>query len=113
MINKSLSEIEQIYELELEKVFNEIKKQKRKTGSKSKDFESYKVLLQFPEGMKPYSTVIAKEIEDKTNCQCLIWLGSCFGGCDVPVEAEKLGIDLIIQFGHSKWGFKDKKVKVL
>ena len=101
-MNKSLSEIEQIYNLELENVFNTIKKNHAK-----------KVLLQFPEGMKPYSTVIAKEVEEKTNCKCMIWLGSCFGGCDVPIEVEKLGVDLIIQFGHSKWGFKDKKIKAL
>jgi len=102
MINKSLSEIEEIYDLELEKVFNTIKKNHAK-----------KVLLQFPEGMKPYSTVIAKEIESKTKADILIWLGSCFGGCDVPIGVERLGVDLIIQFGHSKWGFKDKKVKIL
>ncbi len=102
MQNKTISEIEQIYELELEKVFNVIKKNHVK-----------KVLLQFPEGMKPYSTVIAKEIENKTGCKILIWLGSCFGGCDVPLDVERLGVDLIVQFGHSKWGFKDKKIKVL
>ena len=39
------------------------------------------------------------EIEGKTDSEVFIWLGTCFGGCDVPLEVEKLGVDLIIQFG--------------
>ncbi len=101
MENKSFEEINSIYDLEINKIINTIKKNKAK-----------KVLLQFPEGMKPYSTIIASEIEKKAKCQCFIWLGSCFGACDIPLEADKL-IDLIIQFGHSKWNFKNKGIKVL
>ena len=45
---------------------------------------------------------------------CFIWLGSCFGGCDIPVEVDKLGVDLIIQFGHSDWSYDKKKgIRVL
>ncbi len=94
VIKKSISEISEVYDLELDKIMKTIKKQKSK-----------KVLLQFPEGMKPYAQVINDYIEDKTKCQCFIWMGSCYGACDVPLETEKLGIDLIIQFGHSEWKF--------
>lgn len=102
MEKKSISEIEREYELEIDKIVKTIKKQKAKL-----------VLLQFPDGLKPYSTVIADEIEKKTKAEILIWLGSCFGACDVPLQAEKLKpkIDLIIQFGHSVWKFKNKRIE--
>ena len=96
MQKKTINEVNEIYDLELDKIINNIKKQKAKL-----------VLLQFPEGMKPYSAVIADEIENKTNCKCLIWLGDCFGACDTPnVDNLKPKVDLIIQFGHSGWKFK-------
>ena len=94
MENKTIDEINEIYDIEINKIVKTIKKGENK-----------KVLLQFPEGMKPYSTVIANEIEGNTDSEVFIWLGTCFGGCDVPLEVEKLGVDLIIQFGHSVWKF--------
>ena len=92
MENKSIEEINELYNLELDKITKTIQKQKAK-----------QVLLQFPEGMKPYATTIADNIEGKTKTQCFIWLGTCFGACDIPLEVENLKIDLIIQFGHSPW----------
>jgi len=102
MEKKTISEIEKIYDLELDKVIKTIKKEKSK-----------RVLLQFPEGMKPYSIAICDEIEDKTKIECLIWMDSCFGACDLPLDVEKLDVDLIIQFGHSNWSYKRKDIKVL
>lgn len=90
---KSINEINEIYDLELEKIVRTIRQNKAKL-----------VLLQFPEGLKPYSTVISEEIKKKTKTEILIWLGDCYGACDVPLETEKLGVDLIVQFGHSEWG---------
>lgn len=111
--NKSINEIEEIYELEIDKIVKTIKKEKVRAGS-AKAENRLKVLLQFPEGMKPYSQVICDEIESRVKCQCYIWLGSCFGACDVPVEVSNLGVDLIVQFGHSSWSYEKKKgVKVL
>ena len=99
MQQKSLSELRENYELELEKALGVIKKQK-----------SRKVLLQFPDGLKPYAIEIQKELESKTkNTEFFIWLDSCFGACDLPLETEKLGIDLIVQFGHSAWDYSSKK----
>ncbi len=101
--NKSINEIEEIYELEIEKIVKTIRKEKAKM-----------VLLQFPEGMKPYSQVICDEIEDKTGSLCLIWLDSCFGACDIPIEVKRLGVNLIVQFGHSSWKYsKGAGVKVI
>jgi len=48
-----------------------------------------------------------------SNCECFIWLGSCYGGCDVPIETERLGMDLIVQFGHSAWNFKNNEIRVI
>ena len=95
MKNKSFNEINEIYDLEIERIIKTINSQKAK-----------KVLLQFPDGMKPYSTAISEEIENRADCKCFIWLDTCFGACDLPLQTEKLGIDLIIQFGHSDWKFK-------
>jgi 2-(3-amino-3-carboxypropyl)histidine synthase len=101
MQKKSIEEINKRYKLEIPKIVKTIKKQKAKN-----------ILLQFPEGMKPYSQTIASEIESQTNSNCMIWLDSCFGACDIPIETREI-TDLIIQFGHSKWKFNDKNVKVL
>jgi 2-(3-amino-3-carboxypropyl)histidine synthase len=98
MKKTTINEIEQVYDLEINRIINVVKKEKAK-----------RVLLQFPEGVKQYSGEILKEIESKADCNCFIWLDSCFGACDLPVEVEKLGIDLIIQFGHSNWSYSKNK----
>lgn len=110
MKEKTISEINEIYDLEIDRVIENIKLQKEKAGSaKAEGF--FKVLLQFPEGLKPYALAICSFIENKTNCRGFIWMDTCFGACDLPLETERLGIDLIIQFGHSKWGYgKDKNI---
>ena len=103
MQNKTISEINEKYDLEIERIVRTIEKERAK-----------KVLLQFPEGMKPYATVICEEIEKKTNASCFIWLGTCFGACDIPQEVEGIGVDLIVQFGHSDWSYgKEKNIDVL
>jgi 2-(3-amino-3-carboxypropyl)histidine synthase len=102
MQKKTFEEINEEYDFEIERIVKTIKKQKAK-----------KVLLQFPDGLKPYSTIICTEIEKKTKTKCFIWMGSCFGACDVPTETEKMSIDLIIQFGHSQWKHKRKDIKVV
>ena len=81
-----------MYNLELDKVLNEIEKSKAK-----------KILVQLPDGLKPRAKEIKEYLEKNTASEILIWAGSCFGACDVPSEAKNLGVDLIIQFGHSAW----------
>lgn len=92
-MEKSINEIEKIYDLELNKVISNIKKSKAKL-----------VLLQFPDGLKSYATVIVDYLETKTKTKFMIWFGSCFGACDTPVLGKELEkkIDLVIQFGHSE-----------
>jgi 2-(3-amino-3-carboxypropyl)histidine synthase len=58
--------------------------------------------LQMPEGLKPEGTRLAKIIE-KTGALPIISADPCYGACDLATaEAERLGIDLIVHFGHSK-----------
>ena len=86
-----IKEIEGDYDLELERVIRTINKRKAKT-----------VCIQLPDGLKQKAVSIAEYIEEKTKAICMIWLGSCFGACDTP-PVKDLGIDLLIQFGHSEW----------
>jgi 2-(3-amino-3-carboxypropyl)histidine synthase len=83
-----LKDLQEKYELELERIISEIKKENPKS-----------VLLQFPDGLKPYATEITDYIQSKTSADVRIWLGSCFGACDIP----KTDADLVIQFGHAEW----------
>lgn len=79
------------YDLELNKAVKQIKKNKARL-----------VLIQLPDGLKPKAELIKTALESKTKATILIWLGSCFGACDIP-DVKKLGIDLIVQWGHSEW----------
>lgn len=92
METKTINDLNEKYYLELEKIILKIKKGKYKL-----------VLLQFPDGFKPYATTIVDYLEKETNTQFLIWMGSCFGACDIPTGLENLRkkIDLFIQFGHN------------
>ena len=79
-----------MYDLEIEKIISEIKKQEAKL-----------VCLQLPDGIKPKAEEIQKRIEKETKAQVVIWGGSCYGSCDLPLEVKRLGVDLLIHFGHS------------
>lgn len=89
----AIEEINEKYNLDLDKIISEIKKSKAKL-----------VLLQFPDGLKLYATTIVNFLEQKTNAEFLIWMETCFGACDTPTGIEKLKpkIDLTIQFGHNE-----------
>ena len=92
MQKKTINEVNEIYDLEIDKIVKGIK------GKRAK-----KVLLQFPEGLKPYAQVICDEVSENAGCECFIWMETCFGACDVPnIENIKKDVDLIVQFGHSK-----------
>jgi 2-(3-amino-3-carboxypropyl)histidine synthase len=72
-----------------------IKQEIAKLGAK-------RVLLQLPEGLKPEGPRLAKVIEG-TGAVPIISADPCYGACDLATaEAEHLGIDLIIHFGHAK-----------
>lgn len=88
-----LNELEEHYELELDRVVDEIKEKKAEI-----------VLVQFPDGFKRWATVVIDYLEEKTEgVEFIIYMEACFGACDFPVGIEHLRpkIDLIVQFGHS------------
>ena len=80
------------YDLELQRVIHEILEKNAKV-----------VALQLPDGMKPQAKEIVDAIKIKTDALVLIWAGSCFGACDIPVELDRLGVDLLIHYGHTEW----------
>ncbi|MFH1503307.1 MAG: diphthamide synthesis protein [Candidatus Diapherotrites archaeon] len=94
MKNKDIEKLNEFYDLNLDKIPFEIRK-----------FRAKLVLLQFPDGLKPYAVSIVNYLKKKTfrKTDFLIWFGSCYGACDIPIGLEKLKpkIDLIIQFGHN------------
>jgi 2-(3-amino-3-carboxypropyl)histidine synthase len=93
MQGKTVTEIEEKYELDLDKIVLKIK-----------NSNSNLVLLQFPDGLKPYAVCIVDYLREKTKAEFLVWFGTCFGACDIPILGKDLEkkIDLIIQFGHNK-----------
>jgi 2-(3-amino-3-carboxypropyl)histidine synthase len=79
------------FDLEEERVKQEI----HKNGAN-------RVLIQLPEGLKPQAIDIAKVVE-KSGALAIISTDPCYGACDLATyEAELLGADLMIHYGHSK-----------
>ena len=81
-----------MYNLETKRVIDKIKELNAKI-----------VCLQLPDGIKPKAEEIQKAIEKETKAQVVIWGGSCYGSCDLPLEVKRLGVDLLIHYGHSPW----------
>jgi diphthamide biosynthesis enzyme Dph1/Dph2-like protein len=81
-----------LYKPEVEKAVEEIKQTESKT-----------VCIQLPDGMKPYAKEIADTIESQTDAKVLIWLGSNFGACDIPLGLNRMGVDLLISWGHNRF----------
>ena len=79
------------YDFELPRATEEIKK--KKAGL---------VGLQFPEGLKTHAVDIARQIEKETGAKTVTFLGPVYGACDTKErEAQMLGVDLVIHFGHT------------
>lgn len=87
-MNYTLANLEKDYELELEKIISEIKEQNPKG-----------ILLQLPDGLKPWGPAICDYLEEALDSEIRIWLGSCFGACDLPNSEA----DLVVQLGHAPW----------
>jgi len=80
-------------DLEIDKVIEEIRRKNPK-----------KILLQFPDGLKPYSNIIYDRLKKEfPDIEIFIWLGETFGGCDIPIWLDRYGFDMIIHFGHFKF----------
>lgn len=85
--------VEYEYDLELDKLVLQIKEKNAKS-----------ILLHLPDGLKPKAEMIQEFIyKHHPDIDVIIWAGSNFGSCDLPVDAERSGVDLIVHFGHSPW----------
>ena len=80
-----------LYDLELERVIQEITTRKAK-----------KVLLQLPDGMRPLASQIVNSIEQSTDAKIILSGDSCYGACDIALtQAQQLLMDLIVHYGHT------------
>ncbi|MHC1601187.1 MAG: diphthamide biosynthesis enzyme Dph2 [Candidatus Nezhaarchaeales archaeon] len=81
-----------MYEFKIEDTINFIRQKKVK-----------RLLLQFADGLKPFSTSVAKEIEGGVeDIEVIISGDSCYGACDVAFdEALCIGADGLIHYGHT------------
>lgn len=67
-----------------------------------------RVLIQLPEGLKPYGPRLAETIEE-TGAEAIIAADPCYGACDLMIEEAKgLNADLVVHFGHSPMPGFDK-----
>lgn len=79
------------FDLELDRIVKEVQEKDAKL-----------VLIQLPDGLKPQAKIVVNTIEKETSAKAIIWLSSCYGGCDIPVGLPK-DIDLLIAFGHNQF----------
>ena len=78
------------FDLEEKKLKKEISKRKAKI-----------VLVQLPEGLKAEGPRLANLIEE-AGALAIVSADPCYGACDLAIpDAESLGADLIIHYGHS------------
>jgi len=67
---------------------------------KTGDFKN--ICLQFPDGLKPKAKEIIDLLKTKfPQIKFYLWMGSNFGGCDIPVQIKDF--DLIVNFGHAEF----------
>lgn len=79
-----------MYELELERVVGEIKRR----GAR-------RVLLQLPDGMRPFAFQMAEYIREATPTEVIISGDSCYGACDIASrQAIELNVDLYTGRNH-------------
>jgi 2-(3-amino-3-carboxypropyl)histidine synthase len=63
-----------------------------------------RVLVQLPDGIKPYANRIQEGIQrELPDVDLVFWADSCFGACDAPIHVRHLGFDLLLAFGHAPW----------
>jgi 2-(3-amino-3-carboxypropyl)histidine synthase len=80
-----------LYDLEIDRVISEIRERK-----------ADKVLLQLPDGMRPFASQIVDAIENASNAKVFLSGDSCYGACDIALtQAKQLGVDLIVHYGHT------------
>ncbi len=79
------------FDFEEERIKQEVKKLK-----------AQRVLIQLPEGLKRHGLRLAKVVEE-IGALPIVSADPCYGACDLATaEAEDLGVELLIHYGHAK-----------
>lgn len=92
-----------MYDLELERVSKEIYRQDAK-----------RVLLQLPDGLRPYAYQIVRYIKKSTGATIYLSGDSCYGSCDIATtQANDLRADLLVHYGHSNMFQNKIKIPIL
>lgn len=82
-----------MYDLELDKVI-----------AKIQELEAKRVLLQLPDGMRPFAVQLVNGINGVTGAQVFLSGNSCYGACDISIDqARGLGVDLVVHYGHTQY----------
>jgi 2-(3-amino-3-carboxypropyl)histidine synthase len=81
-----------LYELEENKIVDEIKKR-----------ECKRVLLQMPEGLKPNGYKLARFLEKEIGVEIFLSGDPCYGACDLALTSKKaVEADLLVHVGHAE-----------
>jgi len=63
------------------------------------------VAVQIPEGLKQYADKIMDALKERGAEEVILFIDPNFGACDLKDrEARKLGADVLIHFGHNRFG---------
>lgn len=61
------------------------------------------VALQFPDGLRDYATEVEKRLAAQTpGVQYVISADPCYGACDLALNLQRLGVDVLVHFGHTE-----------
>jgi len=81
----------ELYDLEVKRLEEEVKRR-----------NAERVLIQLPDGLKPYGLRLAAAVES-AGATAIISGDPCYGACDVALpEAKELDTDLIVHYGHTQ-----------
>ena len=83
------------YDLEIDKAIEKVK-----------ETQARRVCIQLPDGLKTRAKEICDKIQQATGTQVIIWAGSNFGACDLALDVERLGVDLLLTWGHTEWVYR-------
>jgi hypothetical protein len=85
--------VTRLYDLELDKVI-----------AKIQELEAKRVLIQLPDGMRPFAVQLVNGINGVTGAQVFLSGNSCYGACDISIDqARGLGVDLVVHYGHTQY----------
>jgi 2-(3-amino-3-carboxypropyl)histidine synthase len=66
--------------------------------------DTHVVGLQFPDGLRDYATDVATKLAALTDSdlEFVISADPCYGACDLALNLQRLGVDVLVHFGHTE-----------